>query len=147
MNKVRNEIFIHENGKTLCWKPKSLVEGRTMGWVGWSKLEEWSLLCALDSNMRSGKCWWWSNPSCFTDIFYHLCTYNLVQRHINKNLQSTLKERAHVPFSFDLPFPLEAFYCFPPSTWVLAKLARFSMKASSIFSPIRISREGVLSFG
>ncbi len=38
------------------------------------------------------------------------------------------------PFSLDLVFLLERFFHFPPSTCVLVKLARFSMKASSKLS-------------
>ncbi len=51
-------------------KARKCGGGKNYGtWMGWSKLKEISLLCALDSKMRSGKDWWQSNPSCFTNIF------------------------------------------------------------------------------
>lgn len=47
-------------------------------WVGWSKLEEISMLCALDSNMKSGKDQWKSSLYCFTYILCHFHTSSLV---------------------------------------------------------------------
>jgi hypothetical protein len=37
---------------------------------------------------------------------------------------STLEEGGLVIFSFNFPFPLEAFFCLPASTYVPAKLTR-----------------------
>jgi hypothetical protein len=44
------------------------------------------------------------------------------------------EEGGLVILSFNLPFPLEAIFCLPLSTYVLAKLARVTMKEGSIFS-------------
>jgi hypothetical protein len=58
-----------------------------------------------------------------------------------------LEEGGLVTFSFNFPFPLEPIFCLPPSTYVLAKLVRVSMKEGSILSLKGISRVRVLSFG
>jgi hypothetical protein len=57
-----------------------------------------------------------------------------------------LEEGGLVTFSFNFPFPLEPIFCLPPSTYVLAKLARVSMKEGSILSLKGISKVRVLSF-
>jgi hypothetical protein len=56
------------------------------------------------------------------------------------------EDEGSVTFSFNFPFPLEAIFHLPPSTYVSTKLARASMKAGLIFSLKGISRVGVLSF-
>jgi hypothetical protein len=80
-----------------------VVEGRTMG-LGWDGVKEWSVLCASDSNMRGGKDWRRSNPSCFTNIFCCLHIYNLVQRHINKSLLICIRGENSYPFFLQLTF-------------------------------------------
>jgi hypothetical protein len=57
-----------------------------------------------------------------------------------------LEEASSIILSFNFPFPLETNFHFPPSTYVLAKLAKISMKEGLIISFKGISRVGVLSF-
>jgi hypothetical protein len=61
-------------------------------------------------------------------------------------LKGTSIKASKEAFSFNFAFPLEAIFHLPPSTYVFTKLARFSMKAGSIFSFKGISKAWVLSF-
>ncbi len=54
--RIREKILVaimggHENGKTLCWKPRGLVEGKTMG-LGWDGI-------------------YWKNDPCCVEAFLH----------------------------------------------------------------------------
>jgi hypothetical protein len=79
--------------------------------------------------------------------FLYLLTSSIVYKVWFKGTSTkALKEGGLVTFSFNFPFPLEAIFSLPPSTYVLVELARVSMKEGSILSFKGISRVGVLSF-
>jgi hypothetical protein len=67
----------------------------------------------------------------------------LAQRDLNKGVIGG----GWVTFSFNFPFPLEAIFYLPPSTYVFTELARVSMKEGLILSLKGISKVGVFSFG
>jgi hypothetical protein len=79
--------------------------------------------------------------------FFSLLTLSVVCKIWFKGTSTKmLKEQGSIIFSFNFPFPLEVIFHLPPSTCVLAKLARISLKEGSIFSHKGISRVGVMSF-
>lgn len=101
------------SGKVWKWEDLVLNINRPCGgkndgtWVGWTKLDKWSLLCVLDFNMkRSGKNWWRNSPFCFIDILFHVHTYNLLQNHIDKSLLIYIWRGNSFPFFFWLMFSL-----------------------------------------
>jgi hypothetical protein len=109
-----------DNGKVWKWEDLVLNIKRPCGgkndgtWVGWTKLDKWSLLCVMDFNMkRSGKNWWRNSPFCFIDILFHVHTYILLQNHIDKSLLIYIWGGNYFPFFFWLTFSLKNVLLFP----------------------------------
>ncbi len=131
-----------ENGRTMWWKPKALLEVTTikLGWDG----EKWNDPCwVLWTPLGEGV-----GKIDGIIVLLSLLT-SLVVCRVWFKITSTKasKEGILITFSFNFPFPLEAIFCLPPSTCVFAKLARISMKEGLIFSFKGISKVGVLFFG
>ncbi len=86
---------------------------------------ECSMLSVLNSTRRrGGKNWWGSSPSISLHILVVCIPAIWFKGTSTKVSSSTLEEGGLVIFSFNFPFPLEAFFCLPPSTYVPAKLTR-----------------------
>jgi hypothetical protein len=92
---------------------------------------------ALDTTRRRGGKNMWGRNFFFLSSHRYLST---------KSGSKASEEGGSITFSFNFPFPLEAIFRLPPSTYVSTELERVYMKTSSILSFKGISRVGVLSF-
>jgi hypothetical protein len=76
-----------------------------------------------------------------------LLTLSIVYKVLLKRTSTKAsKDGGSITFSFNFPFPLEAIFRLPPSTYVPTELTRVSMKEGLIFSFKGIFKVGVLSF-
>ncbi len=136
----------HENGRTMWWKSRGLLEVTIIE-------------LGQDGKNYNDPCWVLLIPSkggvgriggvvalLFLFILFIVCRLRVwLKGTSTKASWFTLEKASSIILSFNFPFPLEMIFCFSTSTYVLAKLARISMKEGSILFFKGISRVVVLA--
>ncbi len=83
---------------------------------------------------------------CGSNLSFFLHIVSCIQSLFKGTSTKALEEGGLITFSFNFPFPLEAIFHLPPSTFVSTELAKVSMKVGLILSLKGISKVGVLYF-
>jgi len=145
---VWDEILVatmegYENGTTLWWKPKGMLEVTIIG-LGQDG-ENWDDNCWVLWILPWGGVGKTYGVVAILSLLISFIVWKLIfwlKGTSTKVSWFRSKEGGLVVLSFNFPFPLEVFFCLPPLTCVHAELIKISMKNGLMFFLKVISRVG-----